>query len=93
MFDLADAAGVLQEVNACRAAYPDHYIRVNAYDASLGRQTTALSFIVHRPAEPSPGSGSTGRRPPTGTSATRFTPTPPTADRRALRLERHRRAS
>ena len=51
MFDLADPAGVLLEVNACRAAYPEHYIRLNAYDASLGRQTTALSFIVNRPTE------------------------------------------
>jgi ribulose-bisphosphate carboxylase small chain len=51
MFDLADAAGVLEEVNACRKAYPDRYIRLNAYDASYGRQTVALSFIVQRPAE------------------------------------------
>jgi ribulose-bisphosphate carboxylase small chain len=50
MFDIRDAAAGLQEVTACRRAYPDHYIRVSAYDASLGRQTTALSFIVHRPA-------------------------------------------
>ena len=35
---------------ARRAAYPGLYIRVSAYDASLGRQTTALSFIVNRPA-------------------------------------------
>ncbi len=49
MFDLKDAAGVLLEVNACRAAYPNHYIKLNAYDATLGRQTTALSFIVNRP--------------------------------------------
>jgi len=49
MFDLKDPAGVLMEVNACRAAYPSHYIRLNAYDSSLGRQTTALSFIVNRP--------------------------------------------
>jgi ribulose-bisphosphate carboxylase small chain len=54
MFDLADAAGVLQEMNACREARPDHYIRLNAYDARHTRQTTALSFIVHRP-EPEPG--------------------------------------
>ncbi len=54
MFDLADAAGVLQEVNACRKAHPDHYIKLNAYDARHTRQTTALSFIVHRP-EPEPG--------------------------------------
>ena len=40
----------MDEVLACRAAYPGHYVRVTAYDASLGRQTTALSFIVGRPA-------------------------------------------
>jgi ribulose-bisphosphate carboxylase small chain len=51
MFDLRDPAGVLMEVNACRAAKPNTYIRLTAYDASLGRQTTALSFIVQRPAE------------------------------------------
>ena len=49
MFDITDAAAGLHEVRACRDAYPEHYIRVNAYDASLGRQTTALSFIVNRP--------------------------------------------
>ena len=51
MFDLKDAAGVLMEVNACRTANPNDYVRLNAYDASLGRQTTAFSFIVQRPAE------------------------------------------
>jgi ribulose-bisphosphate carboxylase small chain len=51
MFDLHDAAGVLYEVNECRRAYPDRYVRVNAYDARFGRQTTALSFIVNRPAD------------------------------------------
>ena len=49
MFDLHDAAGVLYEVAECRRAYPDRYIRVNAYDAAKGRQTIALSFIVNRP--------------------------------------------
>ncbi len=53
MFDIADGAAALHEINACRAAYPNHYVRLTAYDASLGRQTTALSFIVGRPpAEP-----------------------------------------
>ena len=51
MFDLIDAAGALREVNDCRQAYPSRYIRVNAYDATKGRQTTALSFIVNRPAD------------------------------------------
>lgn len=49
MFDLKDAAGVLMEVRACRAQYPDHYIKVNAFDATHGFETLRLSFIVHRP--------------------------------------------
>jgi ribulose-bisphosphate carboxylase small chain len=53
MFDLHDAAGVMHEVDECRKAHSGHYIRLNAYDAGRGRQTTALSFIVNRPeAEP-----------------------------------------
>ncbi len=51
MFDLKDAAGVLGEVNSCRAAKPNYYIKVNAYNANYGKQTVALSFIVQRPAE------------------------------------------
>ncbi|MFD1662382.1 ribulose bisphosphate carboxylase small subunit [Streptomyces caeni] len=51
MFDETSAAGVLYEVNECRKAYPNRYIRVNAFDASYGRQTTAMSFIVNRPAD------------------------------------------
>jgi ribulose-bisphosphate carboxylase small chain len=40
---------VLREVRSCREAHPQHYIKLTAYDASLGRQTTALAFIVNRP--------------------------------------------
>jgi ribulose-bisphosphate carboxylase small chain len=54
MFDARDASGVVHEVSECRKAHPDRYIRLNAYDAGRGRQTTALSFIVNRPA-PEPG--------------------------------------
>ncbi len=52
MFDLQpeDLALVMREVRACLQAHPQHYIKVIAYDASYGRQTTALSFIVNRPA-------------------------------------------
>lgn len=49
MFDVEDAAGVMYEVKACREAYPRHYIRLSAFDAKLGRQTTALSFLIQRP--------------------------------------------
>ena len=51
LFDAGDPATVVAEVNRCREAFPDQYIRLNAYDAGLGRQTTALSFIVNRPAD------------------------------------------
>jgi ribulose-bisphosphate carboxylase small chain len=49
MFGLSDASAAMHEVTGCVQAWPDHYVRVSAYDASLGRQTTALSFIVNRP--------------------------------------------
>ena len=39
------------EVNRCREAFPDQYVKLSAYDARLGRQTTALSFLVNRPPE------------------------------------------
>ncbi len=51
IFDDDDPAVVLAEVNRCREAFPGQYIRLSAYDASLGRQTIALSFIVNRPPE------------------------------------------
>lgn len=51
MFDLTEPDGVLTEINDCRKAFPHHYIRMLAYDASLGRQTTGLSFLVQRPAD------------------------------------------
>jgi len=50
MFDLTEPDGVLDQINECRATFPHHYVRVLAYDASLGRQTTAMSFLVQRPA-------------------------------------------
>jgi len=49
MFDIHDAAAIMLELNACRKAFPDHYIKINAFDSSRGRETTALSFIVNRP--------------------------------------------
>jgi ribulose-bisphosphate carboxylase small chain len=44
-----DTEILLREVRACREAYPDEYVKLLAYDSSLGRQTTALSIIVNRP--------------------------------------------
>jgi ribulose-bisphosphate carboxylase small chain len=50
MFDEHDPVVILAELNRARAANPNLYIKVNAYDARYGRQTTALSFIAQRPA-------------------------------------------
>ncbi len=36
MFDLHDAAGVMQEINACRKAHPETYVRVNGFDSTQG---------------------------------------------------------
>jgi ribulose-bisphosphate carboxylase small chain len=49
MFDLQDAAGVMYEIDACRKAYPSHYVKVNAFDHNKGWETIRLSFIVQRP--------------------------------------------
>ncbi|HET9339940.1 MAG TPA: ribulose bisphosphate carboxylase small subunit [Casimicrobiaceae bacterium] len=50
MFDLKDAAGVLAELEGCRKAFPNHYIRLMAFDAARGVESIAMSFIVNRPA-------------------------------------------
>jgi ribulose-bisphosphate carboxylase small chain len=50
MFDLKDAAGAVMELDECRAAHPNHYIRAMAFDSTRGFETARLSFIVNRPA-------------------------------------------
>jgi ribulose-bisphosphate carboxylase small chain len=50
MFDLRDAAGVVMEMNNCRKAFPNHYIRLMAFDSTRGVESIAMSFIVNRPA-------------------------------------------
>lgn len=49
MFDLRDAAGILMEINACRKAFPHHYIRVMAFNSVRGVESPSMSFIVNRP--------------------------------------------
>jgi ribulose-bisphosphate carboxylase small chain len=54
MFDIRDAAGILAELRSCRQTFPHHYIKVNAFDSTHGRESLRLSFIVNRP-EKEPG--------------------------------------
>ena len=51
MFDLHDAAGVLMELNHCRKTFPNHYIRLMAFDSTRGFESIAMSFIVNRPSK------------------------------------------
>src|SRR5271154_7615677 len=50
MFDLLDAAGVMQELADCRKHYGDRYIRLSAFDSSHGWESVRISFLVNRPA-------------------------------------------
>lgn len=49
MFDLQDAAGVLAELNQCRKAFANHYIRLMAFDSTRNIESITMSFIVNRP--------------------------------------------
>jgi len=56
MFDLKDPAGILMQINNCRKTFPNHYIRVMAFNSARGVESPAMSFIVNRP-ETEPGFG------------------------------------
>ena len=49
MYDLRDPAGAMGDLAECRAAHPQHYIRINAFNSTHGVESVALSFIVNRP--------------------------------------------
>ena len=49
MFDLRDAAGVVAEMKDCRKAFPNHYVRLMAFDSTRGVESIVMSFIVNRP--------------------------------------------
>lgn len=51
MFDIEDTSAAFMEVKKCREAYPNHYIKVTAYDPRHCRQTSAFDLIVNRPSE------------------------------------------
>lgn len=51
LFDVQDPAAVLYELNQCRRVNPEGYIKINAFDATIGTESCAMSFIVQRPTE------------------------------------------
>jgi ribulose-bisphosphate carboxylase small chain len=49
MFDLADPAGVMMEVDACLKEHSDKYVRVLAFDSEKGWESIRMSFVINRP--------------------------------------------
>jgi ribulose-bisphosphate carboxylase small chain len=49
LFGVQNAADVMRQVDACRNTWPNHYIKVNAFDSTRGVESVRLSFIVNRP--------------------------------------------
>jgi len=50
LFNIADSAAILFELNECRKAHPNMYIKINAFNNARTIESTAMSFIVQRPA-------------------------------------------
>ncbi len=49
LFDLKDPAGILMEINSCRKTFPNHYVRVTAFNSTRGVESPMMSYIVNRP--------------------------------------------
>jgi len=50
LFDIPDAATIMYELAECRKAHPGIYIKMNAFNNARTIESTAVSFIVQRPA-------------------------------------------
>jgi ribulose-bisphosphate carboxylase small chain len=49
LFDVADTATIMYEISEARKAYPNCYIKINAFNNNRGVESTALSFMIQRP--------------------------------------------
>lgn len=49
LFDMPDVTAIMYEINEARKAYPNQYIKVNAFNNTRGVESTGHSFIVQRP--------------------------------------------
>ena len=50
LFDIKDPAAVLFEINMCKKAKPNYYVKVVGFDNTRGVESSVLAFIVQRPA-------------------------------------------
>jgi ribulose-bisphosphate carboxylase small chain len=51
LFDIKDSAAIMYELAECRRTNPEGYIKINAFDASIGIESCVMAFIVQRPKE------------------------------------------
>ena len=49
LFDIKDSATIMFELTQARAAFPNQYIKVNAFNNQRSVESTSMSFIVQRP--------------------------------------------
>jgi len=50
LFDIKDPAAVLFEVNMCKKAKPNYYVKVCCFDNTRGVESCVTAFIAQRPA-------------------------------------------
>eukprot|EP01038_Epipyxis_sp_PR26KG_P000748 gene748-1057_t len=49
LFDIKDSSTVMYELNDARKAFPNQYIKLNAFNNPRGVESCSMSFIVQRP--------------------------------------------
>jgi ribulose-bisphosphate carboxylase small chain len=49
LFDMPDASAIVYEINECRKAHPNQYVKINGFNNARGVESTGISFIVQRP--------------------------------------------
>jgi len=49
LFDVKDPGAILFELNMCRKAKPNYYVKLACFDNTRGIESCVLSFIVQRP--------------------------------------------
>jgi ribulose-bisphosphate carboxylase small chain len=49
MFDKTDIGSIMLEVDEVRKTHGEKYIKINAFNNARGIESTALSFLIHRP--------------------------------------------
>jgi len=50
LFDIKDPAAIMFEINMCRKAKPNFYVKIACFDNTRGVECCVLAFIIQRPA-------------------------------------------